>query len=127
MADIIDKLKVYKTIMKNASIPLFDGVMVCKLTGVTYDNRQSYLEKVEETTKLRLERDRRNDYDFHAVKVMAEISGQWEDVGFVPSKVNKIIAQALDSGVKLRAKVWKLTGGQDGFYRGLSITIARMI
>lgn len=125
MVSLINQIKAYKTLLTGSNHNLFNGKMVTKISGVSYDNRQKFLAGVEEDTPIKLVRDRRNEHDFYATSVYALIEGEWEDIGFLPSKVNKEIATALDSGVLIGAKVWRKTGGQDGFYRGLSITVER--
>lgn len=102
--------------------PSFSGILFCKLSGVTYDGRQENLEKVTSDTQLKLERDRTNDFDFYATKVAGFIDNTWKDLGFIPKKLNKQVAHALDEGVSLRAKVYRLVGGGDMFF-GLSVTI----
>lgn len=122
---LLDQIKAYKTLLTGSYYNLFNGKMTCNLSGVSYDGRQKFLAAVEEGTPIKLVRDRRNEHDFYAISVNALIEGEWEDIGFLPSKVNKKIANAIDSGVSIGAKVWRKTGGKDGFYRGLSITVER--
>ena len=85
--------------------------ILARIVGVTFDGRQEFLAKMGEDTALRLERDRRNPYDFHAVKVMAQLDGAWEHVGFVPKKMNKKVTKSLDNGNPLSACVHRITGG----------------
>ncbi|MCK5020700.1 MAG: hypothetical protein KAS32_27010 [Candidatus Peribacteraceae bacterium] len=123
--ELLDKVKAYKNKLRGAAHSLFRGVLLCKLTGVTYDNRQKNLTQVKENTPIKLLRDRRNKYDFNAINVVALINKEWKDLGFIPSSMNKEISTALDAGVKLKAKVWKRSGGDGDFHRGLTITITR--
>ena len=123
---LLDKVRTYKSLLSGSAYNLFDGVMVTKVSGCSFDGRQKNLERVEDSTPLKLVRDRRNEHDFHAVSVHAFVNGSWEDVGFLPSKVNKDVALAMDSGIKMGVKVWRKTGGgEDGYYHGLSITVKR--
>ena len=124
---LLDKVKTYKELLSGSAYNLFDGVMVCSVAGVTYDGRQKNLERVAEGTPLKLVRDRRNKHDFHAVEVHALVEGDWKSVGFLPAKVNKDVALAMDSGIKMGVKVWRKTGGgEDGYYHGLSVTVKRV-
>ena len=54
-----------------------DRRIIARLAGVTFEGRQKMLAKMDNRTPVRLERDRRNEYDFHAVKVMAKIKNRW--------------------------------------------------
>ena len=123
--NLLDKVRIYKGLLQGSAHSLFRGMMVCKLSGVTFDGRQEALMLVDEDTPIRLVRDRRNEYDFHAVSVEAFVELKWKDVGFIPASINKDIASALDAGVKLEAKVWRRIGGEGDFYHGLSIIINR--
>lgn len=122
---IIDRIRNYKDTLVGSEHSLFNGLMVAKVSGVTFDGRQKNLAAVKDDTPLRLSRDRHNKFDFHAVLVQAHIDEEWKDVGFVPSNINKQIAETLDAGIQLKAKVWKKTGGDNDFHHGLSITIKR--
>jgi hypothetical protein len=85
--------------------------IVARVAGVTFEGRQELLKKIKPDTPIRLERDRRNEHDFYAVKVLAEISGTWEHVGFLPSTMSKRVAKPLDDGLTLKSGVHKLKGG----------------
>jgi hypothetical protein len=121
-SDILKKLGTYKATLDK---PLFNDLMLCRVTGVSFDDRQETLRYVGKDTDLKLERDRHNKHDFHAVKVKALVDEVWKEVGFVPASMNKDIAQALDAGVCLDVKVWNKTGGGGGYNYGLTITIKR--
>ena len=99
--------------------------MFCKVSGVTYDGKQEVLKQVAQDTPIKLERERRNEFDFYAVKVMAYVDLEWQSVGYVPASINKEIATTLDTGLQLRARVWKKSGGEGEFFYGLTITITK--
>jgi len=122
---VLNQVRNYKNVMTGDAHSLFRDLLYIKLSGVTFDGRQKNLEQVNKTTPLRLVRDRRNEHDFYAVLVEALIEDEWKDVGFIPSKHNTKIALTLDAGIKLSAKVWGLSGGENDFFRGLSITVKR--
>lgn len=92
--------------------------IIAKLAGVTFEGRQDILAQMTEKTPVRLERDRRNEYDFHAVRVLAELEGTWEQAGFIPRTMSGLIAKSLDKGISLLATVHKVTGGMVSDYTG---------
>jgi len=124
-ADILNQVRAYKNKLQGAPHDLFRGVLMCKVTGVTFDGRQEVIKKIAMDTPIRLQRDRRNEHDFNAVNVIAFVDDEWRDAGFVPASMNKEISTALDAGVELGAKVWKKVGGDNDFHHGLTITITR--
>jgi len=124
-SSVLDVARIYKNKLQGEAHSLFRDMLMCKVSGVTFDNRQEAMRKVTLDTPVRLSRDRHNEHDFYAVLVDAFVDEVWEDVGFIPSSMNKKIAHALDAGVKLEAKVWKLSGGEGDFFRGLTITLER--
>ncbi len=85
--------------------------IIARVAGVTFEGRQEKLSKIALETKIRLERDRRNDFDFYAVQVLAYIDSTWEHVGFIPATMSRRISESLDSGVTLTAGVQKIKGG----------------
>ncbi len=85
--------------------------IIARVAGVTFEERQDLLKKVTDKTPIKLERDRRNEYDFNAIKVLAEIDGEWAHVGFLPKTMSKNVAKSLDDGLKLEAGVHKVKGG----------------
>lgn len=106
-----------------------DRKIIAKATGVTFDNRQELLTKIVKDTPIKLERDRRNKFDFYAVNILAEIDGEWQQVGFIPKKMNKDICRTLDNGKALNCSVHRVTGGgtfagtDEPLNYGLEITI----
>lgn len=126
MNSLLEQARAYKTLLDGSFCNLFNGVMVCKVSGVTFDGRQKFLAEVEKDTPLRLVRDRRNEHDFYAVSIYAFIDGAWRDIGFLPKEVNKDIALALDSGIQTGAQVWRKVGGEGDFYHGLYVTVKRI-
>jgi hypothetical protein len=105
-----NRLKHYASKVKSDARGL-DRTIIARIAGVTFEGRQAHLEKMDLGTKVRLQRDRRNKYDFYAVAVMAEIGGAWEHVGFIPGAMSKLISRSLDNGVDLVAVAHRRTGG----------------
>lgn len=128
----LNKLKLYAANLKKSEKYLVDGKnIVAKVVGVTFGSRQSLLESVSMETPVRLERDRRNQHDFYAVKVMAEIDSVWEHVGFISRHMSKKISKMLDDGIDVKASVHSIVGGQTSEHsgeklnRGLRISLYR--
>lgn len=126
VSKIKQSLNSYKQYVADRHDPDFIGTLVAKVTGVTFDGRQENLKRVDENTELKLERDRRNPHDFHAIKVMALIGNEWKELGFVPASMNKQVAQAMDNGSSFKVGLWKLVGGEGDFHIGLSVTIVQI-
>jgi hypothetical protein len=95
-----------------------DRRIIARLAGVTFEGRQKLLAKMNRNTPVRLERDRRNEYDFYAVQVMAKLKNKWHHVGFIPRTMSKLIAKGLDKGNLLSAEVHRVTGGMTDDYSG---------
>jgi len=105
-----DKLRAYAKQVKAEDFTL-DRTLLAKVVGVSFEGRQDLLAIMDDSTLVKLERDRRNEYDFYAVKVLAELKGAWQHVGFIPKKMSRKISDTLDKGAKLSCKVHRLTGG----------------
>ena len=88
-----------------------DRQLIVKVAGVTFDDRQKFLVQIDRHTPIRLEQDRRNEYDTCAIKVLAKLKGVWECVGFIPKPMNKMLFKNLNAGVKLESKVHRVVGG----------------
>jgi len=125
----MNALKNYAGGINSAEVYL-NRKLVAKVTGVTFEGRQSLLAAMDKDTKVSLERDRRNEYDQFAVKVMAVIGTEEVQVGFVPKLMAKKIAIHLDNGgANMVCSVSKLSGGGtdsrsgEALNRGLEIII----
>ena len=105
-----DKLKHYASQVKRDALGL-DREVLARVAGVTFEGRQDHLAVMGPGTGVKLERDRRNPYDFNAVKVLAHLGSDWVHVGFIPSTMSKLVSKSLDNGVKLSAAVHRLSGG----------------
>lgn len=85
--------------------------IIARIAGVTFEGRQEKIAHIKSDTQIKLERDRRNEYDFYAVKVLALLNGTWEHVGFLPKTMSRNISKSLDEGVALNPSVHKVKGG----------------
>lgn len=112
-----------------SSSDLSERKIVARVVGVTFEERQQLLDKITPETSMMLERDRRNEYDFYAVKVMALVDDQWQHIGFIPKTMSKKLSNSLDQGAELKCSVNKLKGGMvsevnnEKLNFGLDITI----
>ena len=124
--DIADKIGQYKRSLSDEKNTLFRNNMVCKLTGVTFENRQEVLHLIEKNTPLKLQRERNNTYDFHAIKVLAFVNDEWKGAGYVTKGTNEIISYTMDCGIELDVDVEDRLGNPDrGYNYGLMVTIKR--
>ena len=115
----VNRLKGYAARVKKEAQGL-DRSILARVAGVTFEGRQEVLAKVTPETELMLERDRRNEYDFYAVKVMAYIedTATWEQAGFVPRPMSRVVSNAMDKGQKFCATVHRLKGGYECEHTG---------
>jgi len=89
-------------------------ILIVKVVGVTYENRQAVLERMHGTEAVRLEPEPTNQYDPNAIAVKVafppEAGGGIEHVGYVPRDLAKQIAPALQ-GENLMCEIEERTGG----------------
>ena len=89
--------------------------MTCRVSGVTYENRQQLLQfiasrKPEELTTY-LRRDRTNTFDKYAVAVVVGIKEiGYAHIGYLPKGIAQSVAAVIDNGMALRADT-KVIGG----------------
>lgn len=86
------------------------------VVGVTFDGRQERIKRLAEGkarfTPVKIERERTNPHDFYAVRVVAEIEdGSWEQVGYLPRQMAKLVCSSLDNGINIDAKITRIKGG----------------
>lgn len=108
-----DRLSMYADLVKTSAKAL-DHAIIARLAGVTFDGCQEHLAFISPSTSIKLSRDRRNEYDSSAVRVLAQLGdteSSWVHVGFIPSKMSPLIARNLDQGVVLATTVHRLLGG----------------
>lgn len=81
-----------------------------KLTGVTFENRQDLLPNLCVDSDVMLVRDRFNEYDKYAIRVVTEHMKQYVQIGWIPKDLAKILAPELDAGIIWKGKISKLIG-----------------
>ena len=94
-------------------------LLVSKIAGVIYGNRQPALRKLAQYDRgmvnARLVREAANAYDSDAVKVMVSVgSGAEYHMGYIPRELAAVISPLLDKGIELAASFHGVTGGYEG-------------
>lgn len=90
--------------------------MICRVSGVTYQNRQQLLQfiadrKPEELT-VYPQRDRVNTHDRFAVAVVVGISGiGYAHIGYLPKGISQSMVAVIDKGIKPKATLMQVIGG----------------
>ena len=79
--------------------------LISKVVGVTFDNRQPFINAMTKDTEVRLVRERSNKFDFYAVSVEANIGEKWLGIGYIPKDKSKKIAEKIDKDVEISAKI----------------------
>lgn len=77
-----------------------------KLAGVSFNNRQDFINDLSETTKIELVRDYKNKYDRCAIGVY---NGNVL-VGWIPKYISEKLAPEIDSGIRWTANIKNITG-----------------
>lgn len=94
-----------------------------KVAGVTFENRQEIVFRLNEGEKLLLLREPDNSFDTSAVKVVTQ---KGEQVGYLNAKLAKHFAPLLDRGESYVAFVSQVTGGSGKNY-GVNIVIQKSL
>ena len=92
--------------------------MTCKVSGVTYENRQQLLQFIAtrrpEDLTVYLRRDRANTYDRYAVAVVVGIRNiGYAHIGYLPKGIAQSMAAVIDNGIELKATLTQITGGYE--------------
>ena len=77
-----------------------------KAVGVTFDNRQQFVEKLVPGQSLELVREKENAYDENAIAILAD--GQ--QIGYLKRSIARHLAPNMDQGVGYEAIVVQVTG-----------------
>ena len=89
--------------------------MTCRVSGVTYENRQQLLQFIagqkEEDLTVYLRRDKANVHDRYAVAVVIGIKGVgYAHIGYLAKGLAQSMAPIIDKGMEIKADV-KIIGG----------------
>jgi len=90
-----------------------------KIVGVTFDNRQEHIAKLELGQQLLLKREPENPYDLNAIRVETN-SG--EMIGYLRAELAKELASAIDNGRCYHCLLAAITGTKEG-PKGVNILI----
>lgn len=85
---------------------------ITKLTGVTFENRQDILPDLWPDSDVLLVRDRKNEYDKNAIRVVTEHSKKYIQIGWIPKELAKLLAPELDAGIIWKGKINKIIGAE---------------
>jgi len=119
----LNKLREYAKQIKYED-GVVDRNIIARVSGVTFEGRQELLSQIDKQTLIKVERERRNEYDFYAVKVVAKINKRWQQIGYLPKKMSRLVATSLDNGITMSARVQRVKGGVDGLNYGLDINLS---
>lgn len=92
-----------------------------KVVGVTFTNAQNIIPKLKPDMGLKLVRQHDNPYDSNAIAVFFAN----HHLGYLPKAVSQKLAPLIDSGSCWKVTVANITGGHDGEYYGINISLQR--
>ncbi|USK48030.1 HIRAN domain-containing protein [Bacillus sp. CMF12] len=92
-----------------------------RLSGVTYEGRQSVIARISEYDSIYLERDYHNRFDENAIGVF-HYTGV--SIGWIPREVARFLAPQMDDGATIHAKILRIVGGNDLSY-GVEIILEK--
>lgn len=100
--------------------------VICKVAGVTYENRQATLAQLRGTEPARIVPEPANPYDPNALAVQVALAdGTIAHVGYIPKELAKTIAPHLE-GEAVTVRLLEVTGGfelPDGDVAALGLRI----
>lgn len=90
--------------------------MTCRVSGVTYENRQQLLKYIasqkEENLTVYLRRDKANVYDRYAVAVVVGIKDVgYAHIGYLAKGLAQSMAAVIEKGIQVKATLQQVTGG----------------
>ncbi|KUP04424.1 hypothetical protein Q75_15650 [Bacillus coahuilensis p1.1.43] len=91
-----------------------------RLSGVTFEGRQTNIASLTSSSSIYLKRQYSNSYDSKAIEVL---DTHHRSLGWIPKDKNHRIAQLLDAGFTLPAKIHQTIGGNDLHY-GIEILLS---
>ena len=89
-----------------------------KVAGVTYDNRQELIHKLDINSSVYLRREVDNMHDINAIAVY---NNALKQLGYVPKEYSSIIASKIPTKGYHKASVSARVGGANGMFYGLRI------
>lgn len=92
-----------------------------RLSGVTYEGRQSVIARISEHDSIYLERDYQNRFDENAIGVFHY---KGASIGWIPREVARMLAPQMDEGATIHAKILRIVGGNDLSY-GVEVVLEK--
>lgn len=92
-----------------------------KIVGVSFDNRQDTIKKLDAGEAVQLIREKNNAYDPYSIAVNSE-KGQ---IGYLNARLAKNLAAALDNGINYEAYISQITGYDRDCY-GVNICVRKI-
>lgn len=92
-----------------------------KAVGVTADNRQSRLEYLsgfrKDDLQIGFRREADNKYDSNAIQILVMIKSlrKYTVIGYIPKETAAIMAAVMDKGIKVKATLKGIIGGEKGY------------
>lgn len=110
-------------IVTPTSVSTFSGVINTKVVGVTKENDrgipiQTILPMISDDSDLMLVREKGNQFDANAVKVLAD----HQHIGYLKSSIAQQVAPLMDQGKIIDVELSEVTGGGEKYY-GCNIKI----
>jgi hypothetical protein len=99
--------------------------LICKVAGVSYDNRQSILAQLTGKEPCRVVPEPTNPHDPNALAVHVALNGKVEHCGYVPRALAAEVAPHLE-GEAVMVRIQAITGGfekRDGSIASLGLQI----
>ena len=92
----------------------------CKVSGVTFGNRQTALKRLEAhirngaEVKTTLQREASNKTGSNAIKVLVSVNGSAAyHLGYIPAEVAAVLAPLMDKVGELKAHLYNIVGGYE--------------
>ena len=102
-------------------VQIHGRILTTKVVGVTFENRQEIIAKLQMGDRVWLEREPFNAYDVNAIKVTRN---NGEQIGYISRHLARSLAPLMDRlGYPVSGKVYLLTGSCYEDY-GLGVVIA---
>ena len=95
-----------------------EKVVFCNVAGVTFENRQENISRININTPIKLVRDPENTHDSNAVKVMTIDKKM---LGWIPRRKAFSIAKVIDQDNSVKAEIVDIVG--DRFFSNLGLRI----
>lgn len=99
-----------------------DNPIHTKLTGVTYENRQSIISNIKLNDDIYVQRDYNNVYDCHAIGVYLKNGNA--QIGWIPKDLASQIAPQMDDGITFNVAIKNKLGG-DAYNYGVEVVLRK--